>query len=281
MKIAFVTGSNKGIGFAIVQKLAEYYGPTGAWDIFLTARNPDLGLKAVEELKTLGCNVKFHQLDITNPESRKAFLNFIKANYPDGINVAVNNAGIAYKEDSTAPFGEQARVTVNTNFTCTVDFTLEFIPLLAKDARVVNVSSMVSHSTLSKLSDELYRKFISPMTLQELRVLLVEFVKNAEAGIHSQKGWPASAYGVSKIGLSKASYILGDILKDDPRRIVMNACCPGYVDTDMTSHRGIKTLQEGADTPFYLATLPIGVTEPVNEFVSNRKIIKWNKDSQF
>ncbi|CAH8668717.1 unnamed protein product, partial [Dicrocoelium dendriticum] len=31
-----------------------------------------------------------------------------------------------------APFGEQARVTVHTNFTCTLDFTLESLPLLAE-----------------------------------------------------------------------------------------------------------------------------------------------------
>ncbi|CAI2738517.1 unnamed protein product, partial [Dicrocoelium dendriticum] len=68
---------------------------------------------------------------------------------------------------------------------------------------------------------------------------------HAEAGDHAQHGWPSWAYGVSKLALSKASYILGDTLKNDPRHIVMNACCPGYVDTDMTSHKGKKTTEQG------------------------------------
>ncbi|KAK4472517.1 hypothetical protein MN116_003762 [Schistosoma mekongi] len=277
MKLAFVTGSNKGIGYNIVEKLAEFYGTSGEWDIYLTARNVELGLEAVKKLSDKGLDVKFHQLDITDRNSRKAFLTFVETNYPNGINIAVNNAGIAYKNDSTAPFGEQARVTVNTNFTSTIDFTEEVIPLLAEHARVVNVSSSISLTSLKKLSNDLYEKFVGPMNLLELRKLISEFVKAAEDGTCSEKGWPSTAYGVSKLGLTKASFIFGEMLKDDPRGIVINSCCPGYCDTDMTSHKGTKTSDEGADTPFYLATLPIGAKEPVNQFVYERKVVNWCK----
>ncbi|CAH8451965.1 unnamed protein product [Schistosoma turkestanicum] len=277
MKLAFVTGSNKGIGYSIVEKLAEFYKASGEWDIYLTARNVELGQEAVNKLNNKGLNVKFHQLDITDPDSRKAFLTFIEKTYPNGINIAVNNAGISYKPYSTAPFGEQARVTLNTNFTSTIDFTEEFIPLLAENARVVNVSSTLSLVNLKNLSDDLYKKIVGQMNLSELKEIMEEFVKSAEDGTYSEKGWPSSAYGVSKVGLTKASYILGEMLKDDPRGIVINSCCPGYVDTDMTSHKGTKTTDEGADTPFYLATLPIGSKEPVNQFVYERKVVNWCK----
>ncbi|CAH8452083.1 unnamed protein product [Schistosoma turkestanicum] len=207
MKLAFVTGSNKGIGYSIVEKLAEFYKASGEWDIYLTARNVELGQEAVNKLNNKGLNVKFHQLDITDPDSRKAFLKFVENTYPNGINIAVNNAGIAYKVDSMAPFSEQARVTVNTNFTSTVDFTEEFIPLLAKHARVVNVSSVASLTCLKKLSNDLYEKFISSINLLELRQLVLEFVKSAEDDTYSERGWPSTAYGVSKMGLTKASFI--------------------------------------------------------------------------
>ncbi|KAF6774876.1 hypothetical protein AHF37_06039 [Paragonimus kellicotti] len=281
MKLAFVTGANKGIGLAIVEKLARALGSTGEWDVYLTARSEELGKKSCEALQKAGLKVKFHQLDITDVDSRKRFLQFIKANYPDGINIAVNNAGIAYSasNDSTVPFGEQARVTIYTNFTCTLDFTLEFLPYLAENARVVQVSSGVSHMTLKRLSNDLYSKFTSKMDLDELRSCIEDFVKHAEAGDHEKFGWPSWGYGVSKLALSKASYILGEMIKTDPRHIVMNACCPGYVDTDMTGHKGTRTVEEGADTPFYLATLPLGVTQPINEFVSDRKILPWSKDA--
>jgi hypothetical protein len=35
--------------------------------------------------------------------------------------------------------------------------------------------------------------------------------------------------------------------------------CPGYVDTDMTSHKGHLTIQQGALTPVFLAELPFEV----------------------
>ena len=47
--------------------------------------------------------------------------------------------------------------------------------------------------------------------------------------------------------------ILGEQLSG--KGIDVNACCPGYVDTDMSSHRGHKTPAEGADTPVWLALL--------------------------
>ena len=35
--------------------------------------------------------------------------------------------------------------------------------------------------------------------------------------------------------------------------------CPGYVDTDMTSHKGILTIQQGALTPVFVTELPFEV----------------------
>ncbi|VDM29210.1 unnamed protein product [Toxocara canis] len=53
----------------------------------------------------------------------------------------------------------------------------------------------------------------------------------------------------------------------------INTCCPGYVDTDMTSHKGPLTIEEGADTPIYLATLE--GNEPNGCFIYRRKPLDW------
>ena len=98
-----MTGSNKGIGYAIVRGLCKQF----KGDVVLTARNEDLGKKAVQSLNEEGLSPKFHQLDITDQASIGRFGDFIKNTY-GGLDVLVNNAGIAYKNDSTAPFGEQA-----------------------------------------------------------------------------------------------------------------------------------------------------------------------------
>lgn len=281
MKVGFVTGSNKGIGLALVEKLARFYGPTGEWVLYLTARNEDLGRKAQAQLASKGLTVQFHQLDITDPVSRKRFLDFMQVSYPDGINLAVNNAGIYIQDGTSMSIGEQARITLNTNFTCTVDFTMEFLPLLAKDARVVQVSSLASFMALKKLGASLYAKFTSPLTLDEVRGLMEDFIRHTKSGDHEKFGWPSWPYHVSKLGLTKASYAIGEMIKSDPRRIVLNSCCPGYVATDLNSHQGRKTVEEGADTPFYVATLPVGIAEPINQFVSEREVLLWSKDTEF
>jgi carbonyl reductase 1 len=52
-------------------------------------------------------------------------------------------------------------------------------------------------------------------------------------------------------------------------------CCPGYVNTDMTSHKGPLTIDQGADTPVWLATLPTDATSPAGQFCFERTVIEW------
>ncbi|CAE1169938.1 CBR1 [Acanthosepion pharaonis] len=101
-------------------------------------------------------------------------------------------------------------------------------------------------------------------------------VTDVADGVHESKGWPSTAYGTSKIGVSVMSFILQRELDQQHKEdIVVNACCPGYVDTDMTSHKGPKTIDQGADTPAYLALLPPDVTSPRGEYVTERKVQTW------
>ncbi|VDM32919.1 unnamed protein product [Hydatigera taeniaeformis] len=273
-----VTGANKGIGNGIVELLARELKPTSEWHVYLTARNEKLGLEAVKVLEEKGLSVKFHQLDITDAESRHRLAAFIKENYAEGIDILVNNAGIAYKVDSTAPFGERARVTIGTNYTATVQMCVEFLPLMAKDSRLVNVASMAAMMSLRAMSKEMAAKFKGPLSMQEVDELMASFVRHAEAGDHEKVGFCGFAFGMSKIGVWKATSILAEQFKDDPRHILINSCCPGYVDTDLTSHKGYKTILEGADTPVYLATLPKGATEPYGQLISERQVVNVDKE---
>lgn len=84
-----VTGSNKGIGLAIVKGLLKKFDG----DVVLTARNPAKGKTAVEELKALGLSPQFHQLDITDQNSVDTFRDYIQNTY-GGLDVLVNNAGV-------------------------------------------------------------------------------------------------------------------------------------------------------------------------------------------
>ncbi|KAI8761708.1 carbonyl reductase [NADPH] 1, partial [Biomphalaria glabrata] len=240
-RIAVVTGANKGIGFAIVRALCKKF----EGDVLLTARNVDLGKKAVEELEKEGLHPKFHQLDLNDHNSVVKLRNFLQDTY-GGLDVLVNNAGIAYKNSSTAPFSEQAEVTNKTNFFDTLNVCEVLFPLLRPHARVVNVSSMASQMALNQCSSELKARFTDPnITMDELKSLIKQFIDTAQNNKHREAGFANSAYGTSKIGVTVMSMIQQRELDakgaDD---IVVNACCPGYVNTDMSSHQGHLTIDQ-------------------------------------
>uniref|UniRef100_A0A023GHC5 carbonyl reductase (NADPH) n=1 Tax=Amblyomma triste TaxID=251400 RepID=A0A023GHC5_AMBTT len=273
-RVAVVTGGNKGIGLSIVKFLCQQFDG----DVFLTARDEKRGNAAVSELNKQLLRPKFHQLDIDDLESIRKFRDFLKSTY-GGLDVLVNNAGIAYKQDSTAPFGEQAEVTVKTNFFGTLNVCKELFPLLRPHARVVNVSSMCG--MLQRIpGEELKKKLSNPnITLEELCSLMEEFVQAAKEGKNKEKGWGQSAYNASKVGVTVLSFIQQREFNEDPREdLVVNAVHPGYVDTDMSSHKGPLTPDQGADAPTYLAMLPPNINSPKGEFVWNdRTVTPWDK----
>lgn len=121
-----------------------------------------------------------------------------------------------------------------------------FIRLLRKDGRIVNVSSTASG--LGQYRDDLQHRFRSPkMTLRDLEELVQEYQVSenvcaisqlklnscpqtcADQGTEQQHGWPRMAYTVSKA----AQNALTAVLARENSAIAINACCPGWVATDM------------------------------------------------
>ncbi|XP_050188838.1 carbonyl reductase [NADPH] 1 [Myiozetetes cayanensis] len=271
--VAVVTGGNKGIGFAIVRALCKQF----QGDVYLTARDPGRGQEAVAKLQQEGLRALFHQLDIDDPQSIRALRDFLKEKY-GGLNVLVNNAGIAFKVHDTAPFAVQAEVTLKTNFFGTRNVCTELLPLMKPYGRVVNVSSMVSSSALGGCSQELQQKFRSDtITEEELVQLMNKFVEDAKKGVHGKEGWPNTAYGVSKIGVTVLSRIQARLLNEKRKgdHILLNACCPGWVRTDMAGPKATKSPDEGAETPVYLALLPSDADAPHGQFVSDKTVRPW------
>ncbi|XP_006025771.1 carbonyl reductase [NADPH] 1 [Alligator sinensis] len=267
--VAVVTGGNKGIGLAIVRALCKQF----SGDVYLTAREAGHGQAAVAELQKEGLK----PLDINDLQSIRALRNFLKEKY-GGLNVLVNNAGIAFKVADTTPFTTQAEVTLKTNFFGTRDVCTELLPLIKPNGRVVNVSSMVAVSALAKCNEDLQQKFRSDtITEEELVKLMTKFVEDTKNGVHEKEGWPNTAYGVSKIGVTVLSRIHARMLNEKRKadQILLNACCPGWVRTDMAGPNATKSPDEGAVTPVYLALLPPGAGEPHGQHVSEKKVRTW------
>nr|XP_023026625.1 carbonyl reductase [NADPH] 1-like [Leptinotarsa decemlineata] len=249
-KVAVVTGSNKGIGFAIVKGLCERF----AGVVYLTSRDVSRGKDAVGKLEKLGFKPLYHQLDITDQTSINNFKKFIETTY-GGFDLLVNNAAIAFKGDAKEPFGHQAEETLKVNYFSTLNFCEAVFPLLRQNAKVVNLSSSAGH--LSRIpSADLRTKLSSPdLSISELSKLMDAFVRDAKDGTAGEKGWGNSTYVVSKVGLTALTIIQQRLFdKEEPNRnISVNAVHPGYVDTDMTSHKGPLTIEEGAKAPLFVA----------------------------
>jgi len=128
------------------------------------------------------------------------------------------------------------------------------IPLLRLSAspRIVNVASMAGH--LRIIHDQFKKDELSrpDLTLEELNFYMNLFVVDVKSGRHSGAGWPSTCYGMSKLGV----IALTRVLAREHRDMSVTSCCPGYCDTDMTSHKGPRSPEEGARTPAMLATLP-------------------------
>ncbi|XP_012517272.1 PREDICTED: carbonyl reductase [NADPH] 1-like, partial [Propithecus coquereli] len=124
-RVVLVTGANKGIGFAIARDLCRQF----SGDVVLTARDAARGQAAVQQLQAEGLSPRFHQLDIDDLQSIRALRDFLRSEY-GGLDVLVNNAGIAFKTADPTPFHIQAEVTMKTNFFGTRDVCTELLPLI-------------------------------------------------------------------------------------------------------------------------------------------------------
>uniref|UniRef100_T1L266 Uncharacterized protein n=1 Tax=Tetranychus urticae TaxID=32264 RepID=T1L266_TETUR len=170
-RLAVVTGSNKGIGFAIVEALCKKFDGT----VMLCSRDLERGQKAVDSLKQKGFNPVLHQLEISDQNSINKLAETIKNEY-QGLDILVNNAAIAYKHDATEPFVKQAEDTINVNFFANLDVYKTLFPLLRPHARVVNLSS--SLGMLKQVSSpEIRTKLSNPnLTEDELVSIVKEYL---------------------------------------------------------------------------------------------------------
>lgn len=172
------------------------------------------------------------------------------------------------------PFHLQTKPTLDVNYHGTVHLTQTLLPLLRKgtDARIVNVASMGGYLDQIK-SPSLKEEFASStLTLSELDHLVNDFETSVANKSHLQDGWGTSNYGLSKLAVIAATKVWAR--EEFDNGILVNCCCPGYCDTDMTSHKGPRPPSEGARNAVIPATMPREEC-PTGAFFKNCEIAEW------
>jgi carbonyl reductase 1 len=122
---------------------------------------------------------------------------------------------------------------------------------------------MMGKYQVLKNSEEWKAKFSNPsITKDQLLSYMKEFEEAVKKGDYAEKGFPKSAYGMSKLGINIYTMkVLAQRQDIKDKHIQVYAQCPGYVNTDMTSHKGPLTIEEGARTTIFLAELPFEVNK--------------------
>jgi NAD(P)-dependent dehydrogenase (short-subunit alcohol dehydrogenase family) len=226
-EIALVTGGNKGIGREIVRRLAAE-----GMVVYLGSRDEARGEAVAKELAASGADVRVVPLDVTDQATCDAAARRIE-DESGRLDVLVNNAGVVVEWGVPLPeaSADLVRRTYEVNVFGVVAVTHALLPLLRRSrcARVVNLSSPLGSLTL--LED--------PGSMITQNALL--------------------AYSSSKSAVNALTLIYANALRADG--ILVNAANPGYVATDLNGHRGVLTVEQGAEAPVRLALLgPDGPT---------------------
>lgn len=140
-KVALVTGSTQGLGAAIAVGLAE----AGA-DLLVTGLDtPDDRLQAealVPQLQAMGVRAQYLPLDITDPVSIKACIEWLAEHY-GRLDILVNNAGVMQRQTDLATTAEEFDRCHHINITGTWRISQACIPLLKASTagRIITISS--------------------------------------------------------------------------------------------------------------------------------------------
>jgi NAD(P)-dependent dehydrogenase (short-subunit alcohol dehydrogenase family) len=200
------------------------------------------GKVALNQLLQIGLDVELQYLDVGNIESIEVVRSYIDKKF-NKLDILVNNAGICL-ESTQKPSKvslDIIRQTLETNFIGAIAVTQILLPLIhnSEAGRIVNMSS--GRGSLTQHS-------------------------NPQCNYAKTLG-----YNSSKTALNAFTVMLAAELKNTA--IKVNSADPDWCRTDMGTQAATHSVEQGADTPVWLATLPAdGVT---GGFFNSRQAIPW------
>jgi NAD(P)-dependent dehydrogenase (short-subunit alcohol dehydrogenase family) len=203
--------------------------------VVLGARDAQRGRAAADDLGGEAAGIVARQLDVADDAGVRAAADWVGDAF-GRCDALVNNAAIEYDTDARATSADLDRVhrAMETNLYGAWRCALAFLPLLRRSPhpRLVNVSS--------------------------------------GGGSISSMGAGTPAYSVSKAALNALTRILAAELRGDG--VLVNAVCPGWVETDMGGPGG-RPVADGAASVTWAVRL--GDDGPTGGFFRDGRPVEW------
>lgn len=233
-KIVLITGANRGLGLGMTEKLAKM-GAT----VIMVCRNKDAGEAIFKKLKEQNLKIILKQADVENINDIENLYKSVSSEF-DHLDVLINNAGINIESPATTIETLDLKIfekIINVNLRGTIVMCKYFIPLLKKSSagRIINFSSGLGQLTPDRMG-------------------------------------PYPSYSISKTAVNAVTKILADELKNT--NILVFSVDPGWVRTDMGGTAAPLSIEQGIDTPVWLATAKPEELKS-GYFYKERKIIDW------
>lgn len=231
MKNVFITGSNRGIGLEAARQFA-----LKGYQVILSSRDLEKGLKSQEQLHSEGLNVDFIQLDVTSAENIKRAISKIKDKYGK-LDILVNNAGILIEQNQSIFTVNKSDIsrTFETNVFGPMMLIREVIPLMQANnfGRIINISS--------------------------------------EMGSLSDMHGDYASYRMSKTLLNAVTGIFNAEVSHP--NIKINSMCPGWVKTEMGGRNATREPIKATETILWLDELD--ENGPSGGFFRDGKALAW------
>ncbi|KAI3510866.1 hypothetical protein L1887_18003 [Cichorium endivia] len=146
---ALVTGGTRGIGYSIVEELAEF-GAT----IHTCSRNQKEIDERLEEWKGKGYTVTASVCDLSSKEQREELMKAVSSIFYGKLNILINNAAVSRLRDATEYTSEDYAYIMGTNFESPFHLTQLAHPLLKSsgNASIVFISSVAGVTGLPSIS---------------------------------------------------------------------------------------------------------------------------------
>ena len=257
-KIVLITGSNKGIGYSIIETLLK---KKSNLRIILTSRNEQLGINSFNQLLQKYPFAKndffYHQLDITKGDSISNLISWIRKEFGK-IDYLVNNAGIGSNGNHHDLKNHNDILEVNVYGT--INFTEEMLKneMINKRGKIILLGSTMGNLNLLS-SQKLRNEFKMSKTNQDLINLTKAFQTSFKNKTTDKDGWCINSYAVSKMVVNIYARVLSLRNEIENNDISVYAAHPGWVRTDMGGPSAPLSVEQGAVNEVFLLELPDGI----------------------